>query len=279
MKNITIGILTFCVATSGSQAAFTQFDFGTTSSPAFGSSGNLTMDFSSIATGVNARLTAASVYNTASGGDSSNGLININFTQSSNAANFNEWETQPVRYTFELFDAGAGDGFTTPLILTEWGLDFFDIDRNDAVNENNGNRRVANYDIIGLPSTDTSASIVVPPSSVLVTPGIGTMPDEANFDFFSGQTDDAQQIANVSNYDDSIDATQTSVGLGLLMSQSSSVEFYYGVGIAEGTATNRNRNALIGGFGQLSTLTVPEPSSSLLLGTAGSLLLLRRHRS
>lgn len=268
----------FCLQAIDASAAFTQFDFGDSEFRNFGTAGNLEMNFTNIATGVNARLTAGSAFASNNGGSSFNGLININFTQSSNASNPNGWESQPVRYTFELFDTGSGDGFSTPLALSEWGLDFFDIDRNDSVNENNGRRRVAVYDIIGLPTSDSNASIVVPGNSVLELPDAGTLPDEANFSFFDGHTDSAQVIRNVANFDDTLDAAQESVGLGLLVTNSSSVEFYYGVGIAEGTSTDRNRNALIGGFGQLSTLPVPEPSACFL-AAFGLFPFLRRRRT
>ncbi len=97
-------------------------NFGAISNSLFGTPGNLTQPYTGVAPGINATLTAATIFSSLSPSNNGSVLGDIRV----NAAN-----STTVNLTVALWDATIGSGYITPYNpggSYSWAFGFFDID-------------------------------------------------------------------------------------------------------------------------------------------------------
>ncbi|MGF1525177.1 MAG: VPLPA-CTERM sorting domain-containing protein [Candidatus Competibacterales bacterium] len=255
-------------AATSAHASSITLDFGAVNFPNFGEdASNLEMRFDSVATGINASLTADAIFD---GADQFHGSV----------AGDLRVHTTPgdVNLTLSLFNAAIGDGYTSLFdnggSAFSWDLMFYDIDAN--FNVNNGNR----WDAVTLITpgtytvTDTTALLVTQNADGSVA--------------FSGE-----DAGNRSGQDglNTFNQAQADAAVLYTVSDTSVINFIYGVDI-DGTAT-AGRNLLVDG-GQLSfdgfgtvtgnvgapvSVPVPAPLSLIAAGIAGFGAIARRRRA
>lgn len=246
-RNITGYLVAFAVALSlplSAQAITIDLDFGTSIQSSFGTKGNLTLSYESVADGINATITAASkfrTHNTTMHG-SENGDARINMAGKD--ANV---------FTLRLWDATSGTGFDSlydPGVDYDWSLGFYDIDGNSKT-----------YDVVTL----------FEPIEYSVTASTALIIDESKPGqiSFSGQA--AGGIAGQTGLEPPITQAQADVSVIAVYHNTSEVIFGYA---HKADKNNRGRNILIDGGGLRFALEdpspspVPAPATLWLLGSA-----------
>ena len=221
------------------------------------------MDFTSVATGINASVIAESAYtsNNPSNNGSINGDIRINAATNASA-----------KMSITLWDASAGTGFDTqynPGVNYDWNLNFFDLD----------GRPASSWDVVTLM---TEGEYAVSENS-----GLGLTTSDLGHVSFRGRGigDNVPGEAGLST---PITEEQANAMVSYTVENLSSVEFTYTVVLgSSGTAAGRNLlidggslNIALDPFSPVTgtVVAVPEPSSlaAILLTLMGSMFYRRR---
>lgn len=254
MKNHLTTAAALLLLAAPAQASI-ALNFGAISNPLFGTAGNLTQQYATVAPGINATMTAATSFSslTPTNNGSVLGDIRVNVANSTN-----------VNITIALWDATSGNGFVAPYNpggSYSFAFGFFDIDGGAGT-----------YDVVTVytPGTYTVTSS----SALVITTGAGVS--------FSGSA--SMEIPGQGGIS-TLTAAQADVAAIYTVNNTSSINFDYTVGIS-GTPVANGRNLLVDGndlmeslapFGPVTETFIPEPSAALL-GLLGTCLLGRRRR-
>jgi hypothetical protein len=239
---------------AGPLDASIALNFGAISNPLFGTSGNLTQQYATVAPGINATLTAATSFSSL--GPTNNGSIGGDIRV--NAAN-----STTVNLTITLWDATSGTGYNNaynPGGSYSFAFGFFDIDGGAGT-----------YDVVTVytPGTYTVSSS----TALVITTGTGVS--------FSGIA--SPEIPGQGGIT-TLTAAQADVAAVYTVSNTSSINFDYTVGVS-GTPVANGRNLLVDGNGLMENLAphgpvtetfIPEPSAMLLAASGLFLLGIRR---
>lgn len=231
-------------------------NFGALSNTLFGTSGNLTQPYATVAPGINATMTVAAPF--ISLNPSNNGSVLGDLRV--NAAN-----SESVNITIALWDATIGSGYTTPYNpggSYSWDFGFFDIDGGAGT-----------YDVVTVYTPGTYT--VTTSTALVITTGTGVS--------FSGSA--SLEIPGQGGIT-TLTAAQANVAAVYTVSNLTSIYFNYTVGVS-GIPVANGRNLLLDGnglmeglapFGPVTETFIPEPSVPLLALFSASLLGLRRQR-
>jgi hypothetical protein len=231
-------------------------NFGAISNPLFGTTGNLTQPYATVAPGINATMTVATPFLSLNPGNNGSVLGDLRV----NAAN-----SESVNITIALWDATTGSGYNTPYNpggSYSFAFGFFDIDGGAGT-----------YDVVTIytPGTYTVTST----TSLVITTGAGVA--------FSGSA--SAEIPGQGGIT-TLTAAQAAVAAIYTINNLSSINFDYTVGVS-GTPVANGRNLLVDGndlmeqlapHGPVTGTFVPEPTGPLLAILSAGLLSLRRRR-
>lgn len=251
--SVTIS-LTASLLLAGPLQASIALNFGAIFNPLFGTPGNLTQPYASVAPGINATLTAATPFSSLTPTNNGSVLGDIRV----NAAN-----TTNVNMTVALWDATAGNGFVAPYNpggSYSWAFGFFDIDGGAGT-----------YDVVtvytpGTYTVSSSTALVITIGTGVAFSGIASaeIPGQAGITTLTPAQADVAAIYTVSN--------------------TSSINFDYTVGVS-GIPFATGRNLLIDGndlmeglvsYGPVTETFIPEPSALLLASLGACLFVTRR---
>ncbi len=247
-----------------------ELNFGEQSDPTFNQSGDLRMDFTNVAEGVNASLTADAPF--AAANPSLHGAVSddirVNVQSSMDATGADDPLNDAV-FTLQLWDARAGSGFETkfdPGTDYEWSLVFYDLD--------SGNTASGSWDEVTLL---TPGTYILTENSILG----GTVDPRTGGYFFSGKG--VGEVPGQSGITPPLTEEQADAALVYTVKNLSSVQFKYEV---RAGAPNTGRNILIDG-GELRTalepyqptaIPFPEPSAAVLVLSGLAVMSLCRRR-
>ena len=231
-------------------------NFGAISNPLFGTSGNLTQQYTGVAPGINATMTAATSFTSLNPANNGSVLGDIRV----NAAN-----STTVNITVALWDATSGNGYNNsynPGGSYSWAFGFFDIDGGAGT-----------YDVVTVYTAGTYT--VTSTTALVITTGAGVS--------FSGIA--SPEIPGQGGIT-TLSAAQADVAAIYTVTNTSSINFDYAVGIS-GTPVANGRNLLVDGndlmeglatYGPVTETFIPEPSA-LLLALSSMAFLTKRRRS
>lgn len=257
MKNLPIRTLiaSGLLLTPLAQASI-ALNFAAISNPLFGTAGNLTQQYATVAPGINATMTAATPFTSPNPVNNGSvlGDIRVNAAPATN-----------VNITISLWDASSGTGYNNPYNpggSYSFAFGFFDIDGG-----------FDSYDVVTVytPGTYTVTSS----TALLITTGAGVS--------FSGSA--SGEVPGQGGIT-TLTAAQAHVAAIYTVTNNSSINFDYAVGLAG--PTPNVRNLLVDGndlteslapFGLVTETFIPEPSAILLGMLSTSLFSLRRKRS
>lgn len=239
--------------TAPAQASI-ALNFGAISNPLFGTAGNLTQTYAAVAPGINATMTAATVFTSLGPANNGSALgdIRVNAAPATN-----------VNITISLWDATSGSGYNNPYNpggSYSIAFGFFDIDGG-----------FDSYDIVTVytPGTYTVSST----TDLIITTGAGISFSGSGSGEIPGQ-------AGITT----LTAAQADVAAIYTVTNTPSINFDYTVGISGPTPSGRNLLVdgdnlveLLAPFGPVTETFIPEPSS-LLLALTGLCLLGNRRR-
>ena len=204
-------------ATMAAADATLFLNFGAVSNPAFGTAGNLTLQYPSVASGINATLTAAAPF--------------TSFTPTNNGsvlgdARVNAANLTTINLTLAIWDATSGTGFNVPYnpgSAYDFSYGFFDIDGGAGT-----------YDVVTI---YTPGSYTLTTTSTLV---VTTSPGQISFSGIASPEVPGQGgITSLSN-------AQADVAAIYHVSNLNTLLFDYTIGVS-GTPVANGRNLLLDG--------------------------------